>query len=395
MVKSTMIESLRRKFPTNLLDWGGAGLRILCRDLIGKGRKRYKGTASEICSRIIEDRWNGTFFEGGETLFSEQFWIRDFSLNVNGIIDLGHIDKVRKNLAWALDVYEDNSAIGTTILGRRTVTDFWHYSADSLPFLLFSIRESGSSWLVEKHKDFLNREIKKYFRTLYDTQTGLVREIPFSIPKDVIMRNRSCVAGSFMIFTQKLLDESFPELSNLFAGRDLRNPFIDAFWNRYHRYFRNDLERDGDVVSADANIMPYWLGVIDDKKMLKSSIDSIKKEHLDEPFPIKYHSFYNQAWMRTHPVARILTPNYQGDSIWGMLAPFYIEFESRFYPEDAKRHLHVWLDLIEKYRTFVEVFEPDGKRPLGGKFGHNSETGMLWAASFPTLIEKLRKLGNA
>ena len=363
--------------------------KIAKRDLVGKGYKRYSGNAVEICSQIIEDRWNGTFFEGGETLFKEQFWIRDFSLNVKGIIALGHIDKVRRNLAWALDIYKDNAAIGTTILERRTVTDFWHYSADSLPFLLFSIRESGSSWLVEKHKDFLNREIKKYFRTLYDPQTGLVREIPFSIPKDVIMRNRSCVANSFMIFTQKLLDKSFPELNNPFAGRDLRNPFIDAFWNRYHRYFRNDLERDGDVVSADANIMPYWLGVIDDKKMLKSLIDSIKKEHLDEPFPLKYHSFSDQRWMRTHPAARFFSPNYQGDSIWTMMGPIYIDLEYEFYPDDARAHLRKYLELIEQYKAYVEVFEPDGKSPLKGRFGHVSETGTLWSAMIPPLVEKL------
>ncbi len=171
----------------SFLDIVKAGFSILGRDLWEKKYKRYQGGAVEICQQIVKDRWNGTYFEGGETIFCNQFWIRDFSLYIKDIIGLGHIDKVRKNLDWALSVYESNGKIGTTILGGNTVFDFWHYSADSLPFLLYSIKESQNYHLVERHKHFLNVEIKKYFSKIFDPESNLTRKEVFSIPKDVII----------------------------------------------------------------------------------------------------------------------------------------------------------------------------------------------------------------
>lgn len=383
------MKRLKKNFLDGLVDMGRAGFDILARDLFGREYKRYGGNAVDICRQIIEDRWNGTYFEGGETLFRNQFWIRDFSFFVREMIELGFKDKVRKNVAWALKIYGANGAIGTTILGGRTVVDFWHYSADSLPFLLFSLRESESLPLAVTYRDFLNQEIKKYFQKVFDPSTSLVREKSFSTPKDVVMRKQTCVANAFMIFTQKLLRESFPTLDNPFFNIDLSTPFMVAFWNSRGKFFRNDLEVDGDVVSADANILPYWLGVVEEESMLRGSIAAIKREKLDEPFPLRFHSFFDHLWMRTHWGARILTPNYQGNSIWAFFAPFYIDYESRFYPNDAKNHLRKWLSLIEKYRTLVEVFEPDGSTPLKGRFGHKAETGLLWAAAIPPLVKKI------
>ncbi len=202
------------------------------------------------------------------------------------------------------------------------------------------------------------------------------------------MRKQSCVSNSFMIFVQALLKEYFPQLNNPFADKDLIEPFMRAYWNKEKRAFRNDLEKGGDIVSSDANIIPFLLKIVVDDNKLKSSIDAIKKEKLDKPFPLKYHSGYDPVWMKNHLATKILMPNYQGNSIWGMLAPFYIDLESKFYPKKAKDHLRSWMNLIEKYGTYIEVFEPDGSGPLRGNFGHRAETGMFWAASIPPLAEK-------
>jgi hypothetical protein len=48
----------------------------------------------------------------------------------------------------------------------------------------------------------------------------------------------------------------------------------------------------------------------------------------------------------------------------------------------ARRQLNRYTELIEQYGTFVEVFEPDGRSPLRGRFGHGSAFGMLWAVMY-------------
>ena len=375
--------------PRKIKTLAAEGFKIAKRDLFGREYKKYKGNAVEICKQTIADRWNGTFFEGGSSLFNGQFWIRDFSLSLEGILQQGYREKAKNNLVWALEVFEKSGKIATTILGRSAVVDFWRFSADSLPFLLYSLNKAKVSHLAVKYKGFLNSEIEKYFRNVFDAKTGLVKQEPFSTPKDVVMRKRTCVANSFMVFLSDLLEHDFPHLANPFKGLSLRKHFVNAFWNKEEGYFRNDLmDGEGNVVSADANVIPHWLGIVGDKEKRKASIDAIKREGLDRPFPLKYHSFYDKTWMKLHLLAMLLTPNYQGNSVWTMFGPIYIELESEFYPMDSQKHLKKYLELIEEYQAYIEVFEPDGKSPLKGKFGHVAETGMLWAAMIPALVEK-------
>ena len=190
-----------------------------------------------------------------------------------------------------------------------------------------------------------------------------------------------------MVYLQQTLQTDYPFLANPFADVDLLTPFIETYWVEKDGFFKNDAQDDRVFLSADANVIPYWLGVVKDKKMHLASINAIRKEKLDQPFPLKYHAFLNSNWV--HWGARIMIPNYQGDSIWTMMGPIYIEQQSEFYPSEARQHLETYIKLIEKYRTYVEVFAPDGRSPLRGRFGHDFETGMLWAAMIPPLIEKL------
>lgn len=293
--------------------------------------------------------------------------------------------EVRKNLEWALSVYKLNDKITTTIFRGCKAIDLYYFSADSLPWLLYCLDKTQSHDLILKYKDFLNSEIKKYFHEVFDEKTKLVRRDKyFSTPKDVIERKMTCVSNTFMIFLKNLLDK-IKILENPFKDIDLINPFINAFWNG--KFFRNDIEDPFEFISSDANVWPYWINVITDEKMLKKSIDSIKQEKLDEPFPIKYHSFLNLKWM--HPLAKIFTPNYQGNSIWALHTPIYMELESRFYKNDAKKHLQKYLENIEKFKGLVELYEPDGLLPLKGRFGHRASNTMLWASNIPRLAKLL------
>ncbi|MEK7188751.1 MAG: hypothetical protein AAB685_02780, partial [Patescibacteria group bacterium] len=276
-----------------------AGLHILRRDISGEAQryKKYQGTAPEICRKVIEDRWNGRFFEGGASLFNGQFWIRDFSLSLDGIMAMGFTSQARQNLAWAAEVFASNGSIGTTVLGGDTIVDFWNFSADSLPLFLRSLKKAGTHELARKYKHFLNSEIERYFDEVFDPSTLLVKKENYSTPKDVITRKRTCVANAFMVYLQQTLQTDYPFLANPFADKDLLTSFIETYWVEKDGFFKNDAQDDRVFLSADANVIPYWLGVVKDKKMHLASINAIRKEKLDQPFPLKYHAFLNSNWV--------------------------------------------------------------------------------------------------
>jgi hypothetical protein len=82
-------------------------------------------------------------------------------------------------------------------------------------------------------------------------------------------------------------------------------------------------------------------------------------------------------------------PNYQGDAIWALTGPLFIRQLLRFDHATATRHVRRYLAEVERYGTYVEVFEPDGSAPLRGRFGHGAAYGMLWAAMLLTLAQDL------
>jgi hypothetical protein len=364
--------------------------RFIQRCLSPRGYKKYPGSSVEICKQVVIDRWNGTFFEAGSNLYEDEFWVRDFALCLDGLIDLGYAKKTRENLIWVLDVFEKNKKITTTISKDGQALNFFHYSADSLPLLLYAIKKIDTT-LIEKYKDLITDGIVEYYDTVFDKNTNLVKNEPFATPKDVVMRTKTCVANAFLVFLSEILKNDFPDFYNPWINQDLKRHFVESYWNKKGGYFKNDLmDKEGDVISGDANVMPYWLGIIKDKTMLHKSIDSIKRQGLDLPFPLKYQSFYDSKWINNHPIASLSSPNYQGNSIWTMMGPLFIEIEFEVYPQDAKKHLQTYIEWIQKYKTYVEVFEPDGSKFLRGNFGKSSETGMLWAAMIPKLIKKIK-----
>src|SRR5262249_26295715 len=145
-----------------------------------------------------------------------------------------------------------------------------------------------------------------------------------------------------------------------------------------------DPRDDERFISSDANVWPFWTGVITDQKMMKKAFKSIQKYKLNQPFPLKYQVDYHRKF--EHPINSFIFPNYNaGNSIMTLIGPLYIELLTRVEPQRAKRELKKMKSLIEQHGTYAEVFTPDGKQPLQGKFSIQSDTGMLWAAMIPKL----------
>jgi hypothetical protein len=279
------------------------------------GHKRYTGKAADICIQIIEDCWNGSCFMGSAGHFS-QFWIRDLGMCVEPLLKLGHEARVSKSLEWALGMYEKNGRVTTTIFYDRVAIDIYDYGSDSVPFLIRALRLSGAQELAKAHRAFLQKEVNRFREVVFDESLGLVKPGKyFPGAKDCMKGSSTVYANTMMAMLSRELD-LLGVLENPFKGIEFSSRIAGTFWK--HDHFKDDIG-DEDIISSDANVWPYWTGVIEDDEKLRASIATIVREKMDEPFPIKYTS--RRYPEREELIPRLFTPNYQGNVAWTQVGP--------------------------------------------------------------------------
>jgi hypothetical protein len=333
------------------------------------GVKIYPGNAKKVCEQILESCWNGIYFQTSAGHFSE-FYIRDFGWSVESLLKLGHRENVIKTLDYALDIYSKNR-LTTTITPSGKAVDIFAYSPDSLAYLIRSLKLGKATELIDKYRIFLNSEIKIYFDVVIDKDSGLVRKDRFfSSMKDQAKRVSSCYDNCMTAYLAKTLDSL--KLDNPFKQYDYKKLIKKNFWTG--SYFKDDLSGN-DYIASDANIIPFYFEIFDEKSLLEKAIKSIQKEGLDKPFPLRYS---------IKPTSRnfidYFVPNYEGDAIWMHQGPMYLKLLNKVDKQSFKQHLKSYTELIEKYHSFLEVFNPDGK-PFRSPFYYADE-GMLWCANY-------------
>ena len=359
--------------PTHYLT---QGLRIYRNSLNLKkhGFHQYDGNAKEICQQIVKDCWNGRYFQTSTTNFA-QFWTRDFGWCTESLIKLGYQKEVEQNLSYALDIFSKHNKVTTTITPNNKPFDFPTRAVDSLPWLLYSLSLAKNKELTEKFAPLIESETKKFIQT-FITTSGLVKPIHFSSIKDFAIRKSSCYDNCMVA----LLSNNLNNLNNLKLNNPLRQfnyPKLikETFWNG--DYFYDDLNKLP-YVAADANIFPFF--IIKERSMLKTAITAMQKEQLDIPFPIKYTKKFAPLkfiWQE------FLMKNYERDSIWTHMGPFYMKLMKEINKKQANQHLQKYAHLIETYKNYPEVLDSNGN-PFKSIFYH-SDQGMLWAANYLTL----------
>ncbi|HHI04249.1 MAG TPA: hypothetical protein ENL45_01755, partial [Candidatus Woesearchaeota archaeon] len=162
-----------------------------------KGIKKYKGNAEQILKQGVNNCWNGNYFQASAGHFS-CFYVRDFGISVQALLNLGYKDRVIKTLEFALDSYSRNSKVATTVY-NGSVLDFPFYTPESLAYLIHSIRLADAKELLLKYKFFLEKEIRKAFFESFDTDKGLIKENTyFSSIKDNALRSSSAYNNSMI-----------------------------------------------------------------------------------------------------------------------------------------------------------------------------------------------------
>jgi hypothetical protein len=341
------------------------------------GFHHYAGDAKQICEGIVSDCWNGKYFQTSSGHFSE-FWTRDFGWCVGSLLKLGYRKEVLKTLEYALSVFSSAGGVATTISPQGKPFNFPLFSPDSLPFLMRALNSANAKALIKKHRDFLANEAEKYASRVIDLETGLVKDRPFSSIKDGFYRHCSAYDTSMVGMLAKELNRA--KIKHRLP--DMKKALMKNYWTG--RYFLDDLGGKRHV-AGDAQVFPFWTGVITDKKMMKSAFEAILEEGLDHPFPMKYTSFR----MRPDVLAqKFFASNYEGNTIWAHMGLLYIQLLSQINPVRAKQHTLAYKQLVENYKNFLEVYSPDGRKPYRS-IAYACDEGMLWAANLLVLIQKL------
>jgi hypothetical protein len=361
----------------SVVDYVTQGTRIFFTSFKNRIKhQKYEGSAEEICQKIVKDCWNEPFFKTSTTNFP-QFWVRDFGWCTDSLMKLEYKAEVHKTLRYALNKFRQHGRLTTTLTPRGKPFNFPTYSVDSLPWLIHSIRVSKFSYYA--YKNFLNKQIRIFYNKVINKQTGLVKpDVHFSSMKDFSIRKSSCYDNCMVAMLAKDLEKL--KLINPFQKFNYSDLIKRHFWNG--KFFYDDLQKK-DCVAGDANLFPFFCGIINDKKMLTSVVKQIEEAELAEPVPLKYTSSRKNVkfiW------EEFLMRNYESNAIWMHMGPLYVKLVQKIDKNKAAEYLDSYTQLIEKHQNFPEVLNVKGK-PYGS-FYYYCAFGMLWAANYLTLSTK-------
>lgn len=352
------------------------GLRYFRRSLKRKisGPKQYTGNARQICKSIIDDCWNGRYFRNSVGNYSE-FWTRDFGFCVDALLKRGHKKRVLKTLEYALSHYVKHGGITAAISPKGSCFNFPDvYSPDSVAYFFRSLHVSGAKDLIRKNRDFLNKEIARFFREVINPKKGLVkRNKHFSGMRDYAVRDCSC----YDTVMAAVLADSLKRikiLDNPLAKFDYRKIIKQNFWTG--SYFLDDLSGRR-IVTGDANIFPFLLGVFDDKQMLSSVLRVLQKKGMDKPLPLKYvsdGSSEKYIWLE------FLVPGWERDCVWPHMGLLYVQLLAQVDTQKAAACRKAYERIILRDKTLFELYS-SSLQPYKSLF-YMADEGMLWCANF-------------
>jgi hypothetical protein len=360
------------------------GLKIFKRKLSHKEFHHYTGDPRDICAKIVRGTWNGQFFQASTGHFNV-FYIRDFGMSVEALQFMGYKEEIAKTLEYALAIYQHYNKITTTITREHKPIDVFTYGADSLPYLMHALRVTKSFYLLKKYSSFLNEQIEVYYKEVFDEKKEIAyQDKTFSSMKDGAKRKSSmydnCMAAFLVKEITALKDQNL-RFVNPFNKWNYRKVIYDRFWVGNH--FLDDIS-EHHYVAADANTIPYVLGIFNDIDMMRSSVNVMIGNKLDSPVPCCYTK--NRIKEKENPLLNIFAPNYEGNSSWTNVGMLFLQVLEKSNRVLLKKYIDRYLELVEKHHNFLEVFDPDGK-PYE-TFFYKCDEGMLWSSIFYYILHK-------
>jgi hypothetical protein len=348
------------------------------------GHTRHPGDAGAVVRACIEACWNGRTFTASPGHF-DMFWTRDLSFSVPSLVRLGHGERVSASLAYALDVWtKRRSHITTTIHYFDRPGDVFEYGVDSLPLFRAALRAAGADDLVERHRGWLEAEIGHFYKLVVDPATGLVRpDRKFSAHRDTVV-NRSNAYGNTMVALLAKTIEETGWFDSPFASHfdgDYGRLLLEHFWVDDH--FRDAL--GDDTVSGEANIWPFYTGVIADPDVIAAALAHLDANGFCDPYPLRYETSRRperEVWLTRH-----ILPDYQGSTVWTSLGAMYLQVLRTVDPGLAASETARYVAWIERDGTFWEVMNSEGQNWVSPRWIMIGEESMLWSAIFLDHLE--------
>jgi hypothetical protein len=347
-----------------------------------QGFHPYQGTTAEICKQIIDDCYDQEhkYLRVSTGHFCE-YYVRDFAFCCEALVELGYAKEVRSTIEYALKRFVAVGKITTTIDPDGQPFDYFMQSGpESTALLLYAMTHTKNHDLAVQYKHFLQQQVNRIPLLM----KGLLPHPKkyFSTIRDHAKRSGSCYDAVMLAVIAR--EAAALKLKFPYAFEQIRDEIIETYWNG--SYFFQDLKKQ-DIIVGDANVFPFWTGVINDKHMLEQATTSIRAAGLDTPFPLRYVSQFDKKREKIQlHFANYLAPDYETDSIWIHLGLAYL----RILPDVKlkQQHLATYTKQLQTYKTFLEVYDRSGeplRRPL-----YVTDEGMLWCANYLVLVETLK-----
>lgn len=334
------------------------------------GYPRHEGNARDICRTIVENCWNGEYFQTSGGHFNH-FWTRDFAFCAEALKRCGYKRQALQTLSWALDHFAEHDRISTHITRSGVPVDFPRAAVDSLPLLLHSLHMLDAKDVIRQHRDFLARKADHFTAAVVDPATGMVNRRHFSSIKDHAVRQSSTYDNSMAAMLKDDLDAL--KLHNPLKDIDIKEKIKTELW--CGKYFVEDMTKRF-TVTGDANTFPFWCNVFTDRRMAKSAVASVRAEGLDVPFPLKYTRGVPQNLI---PFYDWLSGGYERNTVWVHLGLCYMAVVRGVDKKLFYSYVDAYQALIEKRGNLLEVFTPEGA-PFQSTV-YAADHDMLWAAN--------------
>jgi hypothetical protein len=344
-----------------------------------RGHTRHAGDAVSIIQACIDACWNGRTFTASPGHF-DMFWTRDLCFSVPSLMRLGQGERVCESLAYALDVWTKRRRhMTTTIHYFDRPGDVYEYGVDSLPLFMAALRAADATELVERHRPWLQSEIAHFYEMVVDPFTGLVRsDRKFSAHRDTVVNRSNAYGNTMVALLAKTIEETgwfVSPFERHFDG-DYGRLLLEHFWVDDH--FRDAL--GDDTVSGEANIWPFYTGVIGDPNTVASALTYLDGNGFCDPYPLRYETLRRperEVWLTRH-----VLPDYQGSTVWTSLGAMYLQVLRTVNPVLAATETARYVEWIERDGTFWEVMNARGQNWVSSRWIMIGEESMLWSAIF-------------
>jgi hypothetical protein len=383
--------SIRAFFHPATLGIGAHSARVRVTRAV-RGHRRYPGTAEAIVRAGLERCWSDSYLTASPGHY-RQFWTRDTGFAAAALVRLGDPwpDRLASSLDWAMSIWRRRRAHVTTTINplARWPVDIFDYGVDSLPWLLSSMRSLGPAGdeLARIHETWIAAEVEHFVGRVVDPETGLVRsDRHFSAHRDTFRNSSTAYANTMVAMLAR-------DVAETGWGPDLLSRHFGGDWGSLlrHHFWLGDRFRDRlgcDDTSGEANILPFFTGVIDDHDMQRAALSVLRADGFATPYPLRFSIVHEIE--RMVPINRLQSADYQTTTTWTSLGSMYLSLLAEVDPAAAARDLAAMQALIERDGVFWEVLNERGNAWRSGNRVSVSDVSMLWSA---ILLDMLQSLG--